>query len=72
MNRVSSAKPLKKWLLAAKGTRGQFSRGDAQETLCDISRWEQMHMITHGQFLVLGELGVMLSDSSARIRLKLE
>jgi hypothetical protein len=63
---------LTKWFLAAKGTRGQFSRGDAQETLCDLSRWEQMPMVTHGQFLVLGEPGVVLSDSSARIRLNLE
>jgi hypothetical protein len=52
--------------------RGQFSRPEAQETLCDISRWEQMHMVTHGQFLVLGEPGVVLSDSSASIKLNLE
>jgi hypothetical protein len=37
--------PLTKRLVAAKGTRGQISRDDAQETLCDISRWEQMHMV---------------------------
>jgi len=39
-----------KWLLAAKGTRGQISRDDAQKTLCDISRWEQMHMVRAGIF----------------------
>jgi hypothetical protein len=60
---VSPAKPLRKWFLAAKGTGGQFSRGDAQETLCDISRLEQMHMVMPGQFLVLGEPGVVLSNS---------
>lgn len=63
---VSPAKPLTKWLLAAKGTRGQISRDDAQETLCDISRWEQMHMVRAGNFWFLANQGSIVKATNDR------